>query len=105
MHACYLGIFGNWSAHLFRALVASNVFDAPAHYSPTGRLFHVLDRFKARLNEWYRERHRRDPLNEITKIQDINDKMLGTTESPAMNLKANEMKWLQFFRPVLSSQS
>ena len=86
-------------AHAFRFIQTFNLFAAPRHYSPDGRVQHTVERFQQALLRWYEAQKQQNPERVITEITEITVGMTRTEKKhkPIMNVKGAECKWLCFF--------
>ena len=97
MHVLFLGLWQSFAARAFRAMVAGNVYNSPAHWAPQAVVSHTLEMMKAQLYLWYPEFKAMNPLKSVSEIQDISIKMVGREARPSMDLKAGETKYFLYF--------
>lgn len=96
LHVLFLGVAQVCCAHSVWHLVDRNVWDIRGG-TEDERLKLFMLRLKAELRAWYKQRHRRFPLETITEIRDFSVGMLGPRSRPDVALKGHETKGFLFF--------
>ena len=106
LHVLFLGVLQEYGAAAFEALVRSNYYGAPRHYTQDAVLEHTLTHFKVELKSWYGDWEARHPGQELTRVQDMSVTMVRSNGKPTFDLKAGETKaatlfWNEFHQAAL----
>ena len=101
LHVLFLGVFQEYGAAAFQALLQANYWRAPARFGPQGLLEHTLTHFKTELKAWYPTWEARHPGQTLTRIQDIIVKWcaLAQTNQPS-TLRHPRRRGLCFFLKI-----
>ena len=103
LHTLNLGVMKHYFKHLFWELVAVDAWGTLLAREDERVALSVLQ-LRARLVDWYRERARANPEENVTRLGDLTVKMLGRRDAPSLKTKAAETWGLVLFSQTLLAE-
>ena len=89
LHTLHLGIFQQWGKLAVWSLLDATVWVSPGGSAEERHKVQVLC-LRNDLDNFYRERHRARPNENLTRVHDLTVKMFGTKSDPALKLSGAE---------------
>eukprot|EP00959_Pyramimonas_sp_CCMP1952_P454458 9469938-Pyramimonas_sp.AAC.1 len=106
MHCVHLGIAKVYAGTVIWRMLLNNVFGFSNLTRKEDKIRVGLRRIKLLLDDWYPEERERRGVREdqISRIGDLTEGMIGDETNPTISTKANETKWLFRFCVKLMQQ-